>query len=94
MQITVEIPDHLAREAQARGLALDRRLAELLADDLAKTSEERAAPELASTRPPLPRHSGTRNMTAFFEAMAANSEKIPALPDEAFTRESFYRDHD
>jgi hypothetical protein len=26
--------------------------------------------------------------------MAAFSDKIPQLPDEAFTRESFYRDHD
>jgi hypothetical protein len=26
--------------------------------------------------------------------MAANSDKIPQLPDEAFTRESFYQDHD
>jgi hypothetical protein len=26
--------------------------------------------------------------------MAANSEKMPRLPDEAFARESFYRDHD
>jgi hypothetical protein len=26
---------------------------------------------------------------SFFTAMAASSEKIPQLPDEAFTRESF-----
>ena len=30
----------------------------------------------------------------FFESMAAKSDKIPQLPDEAFLRESFYRDHD
>jgi len=29
----------------------------------------------------------------FFDEMAAHSAKIPALPDEAFTRESFYADH-
>jgi len=33
-------------------------------------------------------------MRVFFEAMTANSENIPQLPDEAFERESFYRDHD
>jgi hypothetical protein len=30
----------------------------------------------------------------FVRAMSANSEKIPQLPNEAFTRESFYQDHD
>lgn len=34
MQITVEIPDSLALQAQARGLVLDRYLATLLARDL------------------------------------------------------------
>jgi hypothetical protein len=33
-------------------------------------------------------------MASFFEAMAADSGKIPQLPDEAFTRKSFYQDHD
>jgi hypothetical protein len=33
-------------------------------------------------------------MEEFFRVMAAHSDKIPQLPDEAFTRESFYRDHD
>ena len=41
------------------------------------------------------RHQPTpEEMRAFFEAMAAGSEKIPQLPDEAFQRESFYQDHD
>ena len=30
----------------------------------------------------------------FLDAMASHSDKIPVLPDEAFTRESFYQDHD
>jgi hypothetical protein len=34
MQITVEIPDSLAFQAQARGLVLDRYIATLLARDL------------------------------------------------------------
>jgi hypothetical protein len=34
------------------------------------------------------------NLEKFFEEMAAHSDKIPLLPDEAFTRESFYQDHD
>jgi len=42
MQITVTIPDELA--AQARGLALDRYLPELLAEDLVTEAESRPAP--------------------------------------------------
>jgi len=41
MQITVTIPDELAAQAQARGLALDSYLPELLAENLA--SEAQAA---------------------------------------------------
>ncbi len=45
--------------------------------------------------PPRPRRSGPpRDMDAFFKGMAAYSDEIPALPEEAFTRESFYQDHD
>jgi hypothetical protein len=33
-------------------------------------------------------------MKAFFKVMAAHSERIPQLPDEAFTRESFYEEPD
>ena len=35
MQVTITIPDELAAQAQARGLALDRHLPALLAEDLA-----------------------------------------------------------
>lgn len=95
MQITVEIPDHLALAAQARGLSLDRRLAELLAEELASASakEPASATMLPAPMSP-PRRLGRRNMSMFFEIMAAHSDEIPALPEEAFTRESFYQDHD
>jgi hypothetical protein len=33
-------------------------------------------------------------MEEFLQAMAAFSDKKPQLPDEAFTRESLYQDHD
>ncbi len=47
------------------------------------------------TTPIAPRRAGaTRDMDVFFKAMAANSGKLPQLPEEAFTREGFYRDHD
>ena len=42
MQITVTIPDELAAQAQARGLALDHYLLKLLAENLASESESRS----------------------------------------------------
>jgi hypothetical protein len=43
---------------------------------------------------PLPPHEPKISIDEFLEAMSAYSEKIPQLADEAFTRESFYQDHD
>lgn len=80
MQITVNIPDELAAQAQERGMTPERFIEGLI--------EDAARPN------PLASKRRTRNMKAFFKAMAAYSEKIPQLPDEAFTRESFYQDHD
>jgi hypothetical protein len=82
MQITIEIPDELAAKAQARGLTPER-FVEALVEDAARTA-------------PKPLHLREPRMSTqeFVDAMAANSDKIPQLPDEAFTRESFYQDHD
>jgi hypothetical protein len=82
MQVTVDIPDELAAQAQARGLTPEsyvRRLIEEAGRDESKTSG------------PTERK---MSMEVLIRAMAANSDKIPQLPDEAFTRESFYQDHD
>jgi hypothetical protein len=82
MQITVDIPDELAEQIRARGLTPEGFVRSLI-DDAGRNASlppEPARPE--------------RDMEAFFTGMAAYSEKIPQLPDEAFTRESFYQDHD
>jgi hypothetical protein len=82
MQITVTIPDELAAQVKARGLE-PQSYVESLIDDAARTTPATAGPVKRK-----------RDMEAFFRAMAAYSDKIPQLPDEAFTRESFYQDHD
>jgi hypothetical protein len=82
MQITVEIPDELAARARARGLTPEAYVKGLIEEAVQETPSEPG--------PDQPK----RDMEAFFKAMAANSDKIPQLPDEAFTRESFYQDHD
>ena len=82
MQITIEIPDELAAKAEARGLTPESYVRSLIEDAV-------------GTSPlPLPPAKPRMDMERFFEAMAAHSDKIPQLPDEAFTRESFYQDHE
>jgi hypothetical protein len=82
MQITVEIPDEIAAQVQARGLTPESYVRSLIEGDA------RNAPL------PLPPAKPKIDMKTFLQEMAANSENMPQLPDEAFTRESFYRDHD
>ena len=44
--------------------------------------------------PPHRRRSATASLTTTLQELAQFSHKIPLLPDEAFSRESLYRDHD
>ena len=82
MQITVTIPDDFGARVQARGLAPEN-FGQSVIDDAV-----RSAPL------PLPPAKPRMDMETFLREMAAFSDKIPQLPDEAFTRESFYQDHD
>lgn len=82
MQITIEVSDQLAVQAQALGLTPGEYLRSLI-------------DEAALTAPvPIPPAEPKMNIKEFIRAMSANSENIPQLPDAAFTRESFYQDHD
>ena len=81
IELRPEVEARLAAEAQGRGVEMGAYVESLLEQAVA-------------TRTVSPRQRTRKEMEAFFEAMAANSEKIPQLPDEAFTRESFYQDHD
>lgn len=82
MQITVDIPDELAAQAQARGLTPESYVQSLVAD------------AARSARLPLLPAKPKMDIETFIKGMSTFSEKIPELPDEAFTRESFYQDHD
>jgi hypothetical protein len=82
IELSPDVENRLQSQARAQGVE-----AESFVRNLIETAVRSA--------PIRPRRSGAaRDMTAFFKAMAANSDKIPQLPDEAFTRESFYQDHD
>lgn len=77
MQITVNIPDELAAQVQARGIALETYVEQLVVDQ-ADMSEI----ELDSAHT-------TADLEKFFAAMSAHSNKVPLLSDEAFTRENW-----
>ncbi len=82
MQIMVTIPDEIATEAQAHGLTP------------AGYVEKLVARQGTASQPPLTVEEKLAKLDKFFDEISANSENIPLLPDEAFTRESFYSDHD
>ena len=82
IELPPEVEARLAVEAQARGIEV-------------RTYIESLIEQAVSARSAAGHHQPTsEEMRAFFQTMAANSEKIPQLPDEAFQRESFYQDHD
>jgi hypothetical protein len=84
MQITIDIPDELVAQAKARGLAPEVYVRSLI---------DGAAGSSPLPLPP-PNHYPRIDTKTFLRNMAKYSAKIPQLPDEAFTRESFYQDHD
>ena len=77
-----DIEARLTAEAQARGVGVEAYVESIVEQ----------AMTVATTF--VPRQRTREEMQAFYEALAAHSDKIPQLPDEAFTRESFYQDHD
>ena len=79
MKITVTISDELAAHAEARGLSI-----EVYVQSLVQEAERKSLPP---HRPSTP-----EQIEAFFEGMAEGSQKLPLLPTESFTRESFYQD--
>ena len=87
MQITVEIPDKLAASVQARGLAPKSYVEGLIARQAAMLEASSPSPD---SSPEL----SLEEFDASLDALARYSDKIPSLPLDAFTRESFYPDRD
>ncbi|MGA2741908.1 MAG: hypothetical protein ABSG65_31270 [Bryobacteraceae bacterium] len=80
VDIKPEVEVELGRQAAAHGVDLGSYAASLLeeAAQVAGGSERLSQEQLDQT----------------LRELAQFSHKIPALPDEAFSRESLYRDHD
>jgi hypothetical protein len=82
MEITVHISDEVAAQARDAGLTAESYVEKLIVDH---TSPRRQQDSTAARMTQL---------DEFLEKMAAHSAKIAPLPEEAFTRASFYADHD
>ena len=85
MTITVdikpEVQAELAAQAAARGLDVPAYAAAIL--------EQAARPA-----PLEPKNRSLEEFEKTLDRIAQFSHKIPLLPDEAFSRENLYRDHD
>jgi hypothetical protein len=80
MQVSVTIPDDVAAQALASVMTPESYVQELIA---ARSSVPQ--PSIAEK---------LADLESFFAEITAYSGKVSALPDEAFSRESLYRDHD
>jgi hypothetical protein len=80
VDIAPEVQAELARQAAAGGWAIEAYAASLL--------------EGAARLPGGAGRLSQDRLENTLREMAEFSYKIPVLPDEAFTRESLYRDHD
>ncbi len=80
LELSPEIEANLAAQARARGLRLDAFVESLLKQQAATEDPERTM--------------SLEQFEAELDALAQGSEKLPYLPPEALTRETFYQDHD
>ena len=80
MQVLVTIPDEIAAQVLASGRSPEGYVQELIAE-----RNPAALPGIAKK---------LLDLESFFTEISAFSGKYPLPPDEAFSRESLYQDHD
>lgn len=78
LELKPETGQRVTAEAAARGLTVGQYLAALI-------EGEALLPESQSS---------TEQFERDMDLLADGSERLPVLPDDAFTRESIYADHD
>lgn len=79
INIKPEVQAELSRQAAAHGVELEPYAATLLEEAAHMAAGKRLTPD---------------QLDRTLKQLAEFSAKIPLLPDEAFSRESLYRDHD
>ena len=80
MKINVKVPEELAAQAEALGLALEAYVEQILAQQIKERKLENHTP-----RTP-------KEIRAWLDSLAQFSDKVPQLP-ENITREWIYQDH-
>jgi post-segregation antitoxin (ccd killing protein) len=81
MKVNVKVPDELAAQAQALGLALEAYIEQILAQQIRDLKPEGHTPRTQ------------KEFRAWLDSLAQFSDKVPPLP-EKITREWIYQDHD
>jgi hypothetical protein len=79
LDIDPEVEKRIVEAAQARGLDPSAYASKVLTDAVAFTTAK---------------HLSKSEFEDFLDAMLIDPDKAPKLPDYAYTRESFYEDHD
>ena len=79
LELNPETEARLKAEAQAKGLPLEKVAEQLLKEALAGRTLSHG-------------HMSVEEFHRMLDAMAEGSEKLPDLPTESFSRESFYED--
>ena len=79
LKLNPETEARLKAEARAKGLSVEKIAEQLLKEALTEPS---------SSRGPM----SVEEFHRMLEAMAEGSERLPDLPTESFSRESFYED--
>jgi post-segregation antitoxin (ccd killing protein) len=81
MKVNVKVPEELAAQAEALGLALETYIEQILAQQL-------RGPKTEGHTPRTP-----KEIRAWLDSLAQFSDKVPPLP-EKITRDWIYQDHD
>ncbi|MGB8888881.1 MAG: hypothetical protein WCC87_19280 [Candidatus Korobacteraceae bacterium] len=79
IELSPEMMERLAAEAEAQGIALEEYAERLLRTAIATHAEPDGQLSVAE-------------LHAMLDGIAEGSEKLPKMPTAAFTRESFYED--
>lgn len=86
MQITVNVSDEFAAQVQALGLSPETYVERLIAERTASLHASDTGRQVNAV--------SLQELNTSLDALARYSDKIPSLPIESFSRESFYEDHD
>jgi hypothetical protein len=80
LELAPEVEERLEKAAAVRGLKPEAYVVELI-----EAAVSRSLPE---------KHLTKEQLQAFLDGMASLGRDLPVLSDYAYTRESFYEDHD